>query len=90
MPLRILTWLVSLGAHAGFALAMLLPAGGAVQTGAGDDTMVVEQGIAIEGFVKMGDDQVSLQEVEATPTMAAVSQPLPEEVEPIEEQAYHL
>jgi protein TonB len=87
MPLRILTWLVSLGIHAGFALAMLLPAGGAaLQTGAGEDTMVVEQGIAIEGFAKMGEDQVSLEEVEATPVMAAVSQPLPEEVEPIEEQ----
>lgn len=87
MPLRILTWLISLGIHAGFALAMLLPAGGAaLQTGAGEDTMVVEQGIAIEGFAKMGEDQVSLEEVEATPVMAAVSQPLPEEVEPIEEQ----
>jgi protein TonB len=87
MPLRILTWLISLGIHAGFALAMLLPAGGAaLQTGAGEDTMVVEHGIAIEGFAKMGEDQVSLEEVEATPVMAAVSQPLPEEVEPIEEQ----
>ena len=87
MPLRILTWLISLGIHAGFALAMLLPAGGAaLQTGAGEDMMVVEQGIAIEGFAKMGEDQVSLEEVEATPVMAAVSQPLPEEVEPIEEQ----
>ena len=66
---------------------MLLPAGGAaLQTGAGEDTMVVEQGIAIEGFAKMGEDQVSLEEVEATPVMAAVLQPLPEEVEPIEEQ----
>jgi protein TonB len=87
MPLRILTWLISLGIHGGLALAMLLPAGGAaLQTGAGEDMMVVEQGIAIEGFAKMGEDQVSLEEVEATPVMAAVSQPLPEEVEPIEEQ----
>ena len=88
MPLRIITWLVSLGIHGGFALAMLLPAGGAaLQTGAGEDTMVVEQGIAIEGFAKMGEDQVSLEEVEATPVMAAVSQPLPEEVKPIDELA---
>ena len=87
MPLRLLTWLVSLGIHGGVALAMLLPAGGtALQTGAGDDTMAVEQGIAIEGFGKMGEDQISLEEVEATPVQAAVSQPLPEEVEPIEEQ----
>jgi protein TonB len=88
MPLRILTWLISLGFHAGFALAMLLPAGGAaLHTGTGEDTMVVEQGIAIEGFAKMGEDQVTLEEVEATPVMAAVSQPLPEEVKPIDELA---
>jgi protein TonB len=87
MPLRLLTWLISLGIHGGFGLAMLLPAGGAaLQTGAGDDMVVVEQGIAIEGFAKMGEDQVSLEEVEATPVMTAVSQPLPEDVEPIEEQ----
>jgi protein TonB len=88
MPLRLLTWLVSLGIHGGVALAMLLPAGGtALQTGTGEDTMVVEQGIAIEGFAKMGEDQISLEEVEATPVQAAVSQPLPEEVKPIDELA---
>jgi protein TonB len=88
MPLRILTWLISLGVHGVAALALLLPAGGAaLQSGAGDDTMVVEQGIAIEGFAKMGEDQVSLEEVEATPVMAAVSQPIPEEVKPIDELA---
>ena len=88
MPLRLLTWLVSLGIHGGVALAMLLPAGGtALQTGTGDDTMVVEQGIAIEGFAKMGEDQISLEEVEATPVQAAVSQPMPEEVKPIDELA---
>ena len=76
MPLRILTWLISLGIHAGFALAMLLPAGGAaLQTGAREDTMVVEQGIAIEGFAKMGEDQVSLEEVEEFATQDRAADP---------------
>jgi protein TonB len=87
MPLRLLTWLVSLGIHGGVALAMLSAAGTALQTGTGKDTMVVEQGIAIEGFAKIGEDPISLEEVEATPVQAAVSQPLPEEVKPIEELA---
>jgi protein TonB len=86
MPLRIVTWIVSLALHLGFAGAMLLPAGGtALHSGAGDDTMVVEQGIAIEGFAKLGEDELSLEPIEATPVMAAVPQPLPEEVTPVDE-----
>ncbi len=86
MPLRLLTWLVSFALHAGFALAMLLPAGGAaLQSGTGDDMMVVEQGIAIEGFAKLGEDELSLEPIEATAVAAAVSQPVPEEVKPVDE-----
>jgi protein TonB len=86
MPLRIVTWIVSLALHAGFAGAMLLPAGGtALHSGAGDDVMLVEQGIAIEGFAKLGEDELSLEPIEATPVMAAVPQPLPEEVTPVDE-----
>ena len=86
MPLRLLTWLVSLGIHGGVALAMLLPAGGtALQTGTGDDTMVVEQGIAIEGFAKMGEDQISLEEVEATPVRCPIPDKAAEMITLIEE-----
>jgi protein TonB len=86
MPLRLVTWIVSLALHLGFAAAMLLPAGGAaLQSGTGDDTMLVEQGIAIEGFAKLGEDELSLEPVDATPVAAAVPQPLPEEVKPIDE-----
>ncbi len=55
MALRIVTWLVSLAVHGGLALAMLLPASGrvAVHEGSGEDIMVVEQGIALEGFAKL-------------------------------------
>lgn len=86
MPLRLLTWFLSLALHAGFAAAMLLPAGGAaLHSGAGEDLMVVEQGIAIEGFAKLGEDELSLEPIEATPVMAAVPQVLPQEVKPIDE-----
>lgn len=87
MPvLRVLTWLISLAIHGSFALLMYLPAGGsALHEGAGEDIMVIEQGIAIEGFAKLGEDLVSVEPIEAPPVEAAAAQPLPEEVEPVEE-----
>jgi protein TonB len=84
MALRILTWLISLGAHAAFAVFMLIPAGGAaLQQGAGKDVMVVERGIALEGFAKLGEDQVTVEEVQA-PQMAAAD-PLRDDVKPVED-----
>lgn len=87
MALRIITWLVSLGVHAAFALAMLMPASGgaALEEGVGDDIMVVEQGIALQGFAKLGEDVISVEAVEAPPVMTAATQPL-EQVEAMEEQ----
>lgn len=87
MALRIITWLVSLGVHAGFALFMLMPASGgvALEEGVGDDIMVVEQGIAIQGFAKLGEDVISVEAVEAPPVQMAAAQPLPERMKPIEE-----
>lgn len=86
MFVRLIPWLISIGAHAGFAVLMLLPAGGAaLQEGSGDDTMVVEQGIAIEGFAKLGEDEISMEEIEATPVAAAVPTPLVQEVKPVDE-----
>ncbi|MGH6736718.1 MAG: TonB family protein [Methyloceanibacter sp.] len=86
MALRIVTWLVSLGIHGAFALFMLMPAGGAaLEQGAGDDIMVVEQGLILEGFAKLGEDVVTVEAVEAPPVQMAAAQPLPETVKPIEE-----
>lgn len=83
MALRLLTWLSSLGAHVAFALFILIPAGGAsYQEGEGEDIMVVEQGIAIEGFAKLGNDSVTVEEVLAPPLQMAAAQPLPEQVKP--------
>lgn len=88
MALRLITYFVSFALHAGFAAAMFLDdsrSNEALHAGAGDDLMVVEQGIALEGFAKLGEDQLTLEEVEATPVLAAAPQPLPEEVKPMEE-----
>lgn len=83
MALRLATWLISLGVHAAFALFMLIPAGGAsYEEGSGEDIMVVEQGIAIEGFAKLGEDSVTVEEVLAPPMQMAAAQPLPEQVKP--------
>jgi protein TonB len=83
MALRAITWLVSFGVHAAFALFMLMPTGGAsYEEGTGEDIMVVEQGIAVEGFAKLGEDLVTTEEVLAPPVQTAVAQPLPEQVKP--------
>ena len=86
MALSFLAYFLSFALHIGFVMAVFLyPAGTALHAGSGLDLMLVEQGLAPEGFAKLGDDQMSLEEVEATPVMAAATQPLPEEVKPIEE-----
>ncbi|MFO7477276.1 MAG: energy transducer TonB [Methyloceanibacter sp.] len=88
MVIRFFTWLISLGAHAGFALFMLMPAGGtALEQGTGEDIMVVEQGLMLEGFAKLGEDLVTVEEVAAPPVQMAMAQPLPEEVkQPVEHE----
>ena len=83
MALRAITWIVSFGLHAAFALFMLMPTGGAsYEEGSGKDIMVVEQGIAIEGFAKLGEDYVTVAEMLAPPMQAAAAQSLPEQVKP--------
>lgn len=92
MAVTVLAWLVSLGVHVAFALFMLMPASGtAYEEGPGEDIMVIEQGIVLEGFAKLGEDIVTIDPVEVPPSQAALAQPLveeqqPEEVKPIEEQ----
>lgn len=84
--LRPLTWLISLALHGALALFFLLPAGGAaLEQGSGQDLMVVEQGIAIEGMAKLGEDEASIDPVEAPPVQTSEATPPPEEVKPVEE-----
>ncbi|ODA67446.1 Gram-negative bacterial tonB protein [Methyloligella halotolerans] len=83
--IRFLTWLISLSLHAGLAAFFLYqPGGKALQEGSGEDLLVVEQGVAIEGLSALGQDEISLEPVEAPPPqMAQPSPPVPE-TEPIE------
>lgn len=84
--LRLVTWLVSLAVHAGIALFFLItPGGAALEQGSGADTMVVEQGIAVEGVAKLGEDETSVEAIEATPTLASQATPPPEEVDPVKD-----
>lgn len=87
MALRLITWLVSLGIHGAFAAVMLWPSssGAALEQGTGDDIMMIEQGIALQGVAKLGEDVVSVEAVEAPPVQTAAAQPL-EQIEAVEEQ----
>ncbi|MFA5950188.1 MAG: TonB family protein [Hyphomicrobium sp.] len=87
--LRILTALVSLALHGG-AVAFLLssalladPNESALENGSGEDKLVVEQGIALEGLSK-GTEEVTVEAVEAAPPVVQPVQPV-EEVKPLED-----
>ena len=81
--LRTFTWLISLALHGAVALLFFLPGGGAaLEQGSAQDFMVVEQGIAIEGIVKLGNDEAS---IESPPVQTSEAAPPPEEVKPIDD-----
>jgi periplasmic protein TonB len=84
--LRSLTWLISFALHAAIALFFLLPAGeAALEEGSGQDMMVVDQGIALEGLAKLGEDEASIEAVDAPPLQTSAPTPPPEEVKPVED-----
>lgn len=90
MTLRAFTWLVSFALHAAVVgFFMITPGGAALDEGSGDDTFVVEQGIAIEGISKIGEAEVSVDAVEAPPPVIQSTPPL-EEVKPLEEDVQHV
>jgi protein TonB len=82
--LRPTTWLLSLGLHAGLLVAIIgvTSGGAALDAGSGDDTFVVEQGIALEGVTKFGEAQERIETVDAPPVQPT-SEPKPiKEIEP--------
>ncbi len=73
MLLRVLTGLVSFAVHGALAAFVLVNASSseanvdaALEAGSGDDQLVIENGIAIEGVSK-GVDDVTMEAVEAPP-----------------------
>jgi len=81
--LRPISCLLSFGLHAGLLLAIIGVSGGAaLDAGSGNDTFVVEQGIALEGLTKLGEAQERIETVDAPPVQPT-SEPKPiKEIEP--------
>jgi protein TonB len=81
--LRPLTWLASLGLHAGLLIAMIGVAGGAaLDAGSGSDLFVVEQGIAVEGATKFGDAEETIETIDIPPVQPTTDPRPVEEVKP--------
>jgi protein TonB len=90
MTLKSVTWLVSFALHGAVAAFFLIsPGGAALDEGSGEDTFVVEQGIAIEGIARLGDAEATVEAVEAPPPVLQAAPPV-EEVKPIEEDVQHV
>ena len=86
--LRSIAIAISLMIHASIGYAML-PAFlqsnvEAIDLGKGDDVILVEQGIAIEGLAKLGDALETIETVDVTPVDLPPPPP-PQEVKPVEE-----
>lgn len=82
MTLRAITGLLSIALHGAIVGVLLITPGGAsLDEGAGEDTFVVEQGIALEGVARLGDAEVEVAAVEAPPPVLATPPPV-EEVKP--------
>jgi protein TonB len=81
--LRPITWLISLGLHAGLVFALIGVTGGAaLDAGSGGDMFVVEQGIALEGVAKFGEAEEMIETVDIPPVQPT-AQPEPiKEIEP--------
>jgi protein TonB len=79
-----ITWILSLGLHAGIVLAIIgiTTSGTAHDAGTGGDTFVVEQGIALEGVTKFGEAEEMIETVDIPPVQEAVEPKPVEEVEP--------
>ena len=90
MNLRALTSLISFALHgAVVGFFLITPGGAALDEGTGDDTFVVEQGIAIEGLSRDGEAAVNIDAVEAPPPVIQSAPPM-EEVKPLEEDVQHV
>jgi protein TonB len=89
MTLRALTYLISLLLHGGVvAFFLATPGGASLDSGTGEDTFVIEQGISIEGLSRVGESEVSIEAVEAPQVLQ--STPPVEEVKPVEEDVQHV
>lgn len=85
MTLRAITGLLSIALHGAIVGVLLITPGGAsLDQGSGEETFVVEQGIAIEGVSELGNAEFEVAAVEAPPPVLATPPP-PEKVEDVPE-----
>lgn len=86
--LRAIAVLLSLAVHGSLAYALIVKPQVAVSdafdAGTGTDSIMVEQGIAIEGLAKLGDAIETIETAEITPMVAEAPPPV-EEVKEIDE-----
>lgn len=76
-------FLFSLGLHAALLLMLVGVSGGAaLDAGSGDDLVVVEQGIALEGLAKFGEAEEMIETVDIAPVQAADAPKPVEEIKP--------
>lgn len=90
IQLRPIAFLVSCAAHAALAWPLIVSPidverrAAAFDMGTGDDQFVVEQGIGIDGIVKLGDSIETIRTAELTP-VENTPPPPPPEVKPVDE-----
>lgn len=74
--LRISTWVVSAALHGALLVTFAaVSASTSLDVGSGEDQLKVEQGIALEGVVKLGEAIETIETVEAPPVQQAVEAP---------------
>jgi protein TonB len=82
---RVLGFLLAAALHVALALPFLALQGSrALESGAGDDRLKVEQGIAIEGLVKLGEAETATEAQDMPLAQASRAQPQIEEVKAVE------
>lgn len=90
MSLRALTYLISMLLHGGVvAFFLATPGGASLDSGTGDDTFVIEGGIAVEGFSASGSAAENQELVDVPPPVLQSAPPV-EEVKPVEEDVQHV
>ena len=78
--LRPTTWLLSLGLHAAVLVAFVgIRGGAALESGSGDDMVMVEQGITLEGLTKLREAE---QIVDIPPVQEKIEPHVAEDVKP--------
>jgi protein TonB len=90
MTLRVATSLLSFALHgAVVAFIVATPGSASLESGSGTDLLEVERGLAIEGIARLGQDETTVEAVEAPPEVSE-ARPEIEEAKPVEEEEHRV